>query len=64
VQNFQPCLPAKAVELLAMDPNDVADVAFPAENQSHYSVKFWEFRLIRHRQEADHHGAHLMQNCP
>jgi hypothetical protein len=59
VQGFRTRFEAKAVELLAADANDVAEIALPTVNNPDHSAEFWEFHLIRHRQETDHHGAHL-----
>ena len=59
MQGLRPCFPAEAVELLTMDANDVAEIAALTQNGEHDFVEFWEFHLIRDREEADHHGAHL-----
>ena len=59
VQGFRTRFATKAVELLAVDANDVAEIDLPAGNNPDHSAEFWKFHLIRHRQKADHHGAHL-----
>jgi len=59
VQGFRRRFPAKAIELLTVDTNDVTEITLPAENKPDHPVEFCEFHPIRHRQEADHHRAYL-----
>lgn len=60
-KGFRPRLPAEAVELLSMDANDVAKIAFPSKKDPHDFVKSWEFHAIRNRNEANDHRAHLTE---
>lgn len=47
MQRLGPRLPAEAVELLAMDANDVSEIAVPAKNGADDFVEFWEIQVIR-----------------
>ena len=62
VQRFRPHLPSKAVELLTVHTNDVAQIAVPPENRAEHVVKFVEGHLIGDRDQANDHRAHLAQN--
>ena len=59
MQDFGSCLPSKAIELLTVDANDVAEIAIPAQNGAHDVMEFWELQVVRYRDEANDHRAHL-----
>ena len=59
MQGFGPCLPSKAVELLTVDADEVAQIAIPSENGAHDFMKFGELHVVGYLDEADDHGAHL-----
>jgi hypothetical protein len=40
VQGFPPRFPAKAIELLTVDTNDVTEIILPAKNKPDHSVEF------------------------
>ena len=61
-QRFRTRLSAEGVELLTMDANDVTEIAIPAEDGADDLVKLREVHVIRNREKADHHGAHLAEN--
>ncbi len=61
-KRFRPRLPTEAVELLAVDANDVSEIAIPSKNGANHFVKVWEFHAIRNRNEANDHWAHLTEN--
>ena len=63
-KGFRPRLPAKAVELLSVNPNDVSEVPLSSKNRANDFVKVWEFHAIRNRNETNDHRAHLTENRP
>jgi len=62
VQGLRPVLPAEAVELLAVDPDDITQIAVPAEDSAKYIVELGELHVIGYGNQPDHHGAHLTEN--
>jgi hypothetical protein len=62
VQCFRPHLPSKAVELLTVHTNDVAQITVPPEDNAKHVVEFVERHVIGDRDQADDHRAHLAQN--
>jgi len=56
---FDRVFPTKAVELLAVDTNEVTEISVPPENGMEDLVKFWEIHLIGDRDQADYHRTHL-----
>jgi hypothetical protein len=56
-------LSAEAIELLAVDANDVPKIAIPSKDGADDIVEFGEVRVIRNREKPDDHGAHLTENC-
>src|ERR1700674_3088677 len=62
VQCFGPRLPPKAVELLTVHTNDVAQITVPPEDNAEHVVEFGERHVITDRDQADDHRAHLAQN--
>ena len=64
MQSFGSLLSAEAVELLAMDTNDVAQIAGPAKNCAEDVVEFRELYLVGNRDQPDDHRAHLTENGP
>src|ERR1700736_716154 len=62
VQRFRPRLPPKAVELLTVHTNDVAQITVPPEDNAEHVVEFGERHVIGDRDQADDHRAHLAQN--
>src|SRR6202521_2062083 len=62
VQCFRPRLPPKAVELLTVHANDVAQITVPPEDIAEHVVEFGERHVIGDRDQADDHRAHLAQN--
>jgi hypothetical protein len=63
VQGLGARSPVEAVELLAVDTNDVAQVAVSAENGTKDVVEFRELHAISDRHQPDDHGVHLAQDC-
>ena len=59
MQDFGPCLPSKAVELLTVDADYVAQIAMPSENGTHDVMEFWELQVVGYGDKANDHGAHL-----
>jgi hypothetical protein len=64
VQCFRPRLPPKAVELLTVHTNDVAQISVPPEDNAEHVVEFGERHAIADRDQADDHRAHLAHNRP
>ena len=62
VQGFGVRPAPKAVELLTVDANDKAQITPPAQNGAKDIVEIGELHLVRDRDQADDHGAHLTQN--
>ena len=62
VQRFRPRLSSKAVELLTVHTNDIAQIAVPPEDSAEHVVEFEERHVIGDRDQADDHRAHLAQN--
>src|SRR5688572_11523129 len=62
VQSCGSHLSAEAVELLAVDADDVAQVAIPAENRAKDVVEIAELQPVGNRDQTDNHGAHLTEN--
>jgi hypothetical protein len=46
-----------------MEANDIAEIGMPAEDGADDLVKLREVHVIRNREKADHHGAHLTEDC-
>ena len=59
VQGFGSRIPAKAVELLAMDTDKVAQIVAPPQDGAKDIVELRQIQLIRDRNQADHHAAHM-----
>jgi hypothetical protein len=55
-------LPTKAVELLGMDTENVAQIAAPSQDGAKHVVELRQTRLIGDRDLADHHGTHMPEN--
>ena len=62
MQCFRSRLPPKAVELLTVHTNDVAQITVPPEDNAEHVVEFGERHVIADRDQADDHRAHLAQN--
>ncbi len=62
VQSFGSRLPSKAVELLTVDADNVAQIAVPAKNGAEDIVEFGQLQVVGDRDQADYHRAHLMEN--
>jgi hypothetical protein len=55
--------PAKAVELLALNLEYLADSAIPTQHGMESVIEVAQFQVIRHRHEPDHHWVNLTKNC-
>jgi hypothetical protein len=62
VQCFRPRLPPKAVELLTVHTNDLAQITVAPEDNAEHIVEFGERHVIADRDQANDHRAHLVQN--
>ena len=62
VQGLGARLFSKAVELLAVDMNDIAQIAAPAQDGSKDVVELRQIHLIGDRDMADHHRVNMAQN--
>ena len=59
VQRLRARLSPETAELLTVHPNDVAQIAVPAENSAEHVVQFGERHVIGDRDQADDHRAHV-----
>jgi hypothetical protein len=59
MQGFGSRLSAKAVELLAMDTDDVTQIVPPPQYGAKGVVELRQIQLIGNRDLADHHGTHM-----
>ena len=53
--------PAEAIELLAVNPEEEADV-IPTEDGAEDGIKFVEKERVGHGENADDHGTHVAEN--
>jgi hypothetical protein len=63
VQGFGSRLSAKAVELLGMDTEDLAQIAAPPKDGAKDVVELRQIHLIGDCDLADHYGTHMTENC-
>lgn len=64
VQSFRSRLAAEAVEFLAVDTDDVAQIAFPAQKRAKDVVEIEELELVGDRDQTDNHRADVTENGP
>ncbi len=53
---------AEAVELLAVNANDVAEIAAPAQDGMENIMQPGEIRAVRNRYQPDNHRTNIAQN--
>ena len=63
-ERLGPGLAAEALELLAVDPEGIAEVQAPPEDGLKDFVQVGQFRVVGHADEPDDHRADIAQHGP